>query len=338
MGNSCFSKKHQQLIASKLSIASSKSAVPEESLPQPFNTGITIKWKLGDQIAEGKYCKIYQCINLRSGELLILKSYPISQSSSGFIYELRKLRKEVEVLKCLDHKSLIQIFQMESSYESVNILIEYIPGGCLQELILKYGPLEENIIISYLKQIIQTIKYLHEQGISHNNILAENIYVNSEGKIKLSGFKNYTKLIKNDLEKNLMAERIMNFHTSLSPEAINGHIHDRSDVWSIGCLAIHLLTGKDPFDYISKDKDIVIKQLSLGGLDVVLPKATENMKVFLEACLNRDPEKRPGFVELLNFEAVSGKKVISDFNLDDSMRISLNRTTDRHAIVELDNE
>lgn len=340
MGNSCFSKKPPQVITSKLSITSSRSAIPEESLPQPFNTGKAIKWKLGEQIAEGRFCKIFQCINLKTGELLIMKSYPSYRSSTGFFYELKKIRKEAEILKHLNHKSIIQMFQLESSCESIDLIMECIPGGCLSELLQKYGAMEEEIIKCYLRQIIQALDYLHDQGISHNNIKAENIFITSEGKLKISGFKNYTKFGPCRPDQDPMLQAVLDMHTSLAPEIfIDKKVYEESDSWSVGCLAIHLLTGQEPFSYISPYKEEVIKYLCSDDPTLILPKASDAMECFVESCLIRDPEKRPGIKDLYNFHIISGKKYSCDINLNESMKMSLNQTADCHnAIAEMDNE
>ena len=108
--------------------------------------------------------------------------------------------------------------------------MECIPGGCLEEIIMKYGPLEEEIIKNYLKQTIEVVCYLHSLGISHNNIKADNIFVSNEGTIKLTGFKNYSILAASNNDSNGIIQKPYSFHQFLAPEVFNGDICQTSDV------------------------------------------------------------------------------------------------------------
>ena len=331
-------KKSSRIIESKLSINSQKLDGIDEVLPESFSTGRQIQWKCGEMIAEGRFCKIFQCMNTKTGELLVLKSYPTNRSSSGFVQELKKIRKEIGILKTIEHKGIMKIFQSETSSESLDLIMECIPGGCLQEIIEKYGPLEEEIIKNYLKQVIEAIVYLHAIGISHNNIKAENIFIASEGKIKLSGFKNFTYINENSEIDNLYHKPCI-MHQFLAPEGINGGITETSDVWSIGCLAIQLASGKDPFHYLANDQDTIVKILGSKNFVFRYPNLSVSLKNFIETCMKVDPAGRPLIRDLLKHEAISGKKFSFDIAGDESLKYSLSRTADcHHAIAELDNE
>lgn len=324
MGNSCFHKRHHQNISLKLSIGSSKS-IQNEIFPEPFSQGKQIQWKLGELLADGRFCKIHQCINMKSGELLVLKSYPTTRSSSNFIQEVKKIKKEAAILKTLDHKNIICLYQIETSNESVDLLMECIPGGCLEEILSKYGALEEEIVKNYLKQLIDVLLYLNSMNISHNNLFSNNVYITSSGTVKLSGFKNFTYY---SGSTDLLTSKILDNHQYLAPEVLTGTTCKNSDIWSLGLLVIHMITGKQPLNYLAKDSNSVMKVLASGNFELIFPKCSENFLNFLKSCLKLNQLERPSIDELFNFDLFTGKKSHFEPSGDESVKASLSRTAD----------
>ena len=335
MGNSCFQKRHGKENTIRLAANSIKPLIPEENLPEAFSQGSQIRWKLGDLIAEGKFCKIYQSIDLKTGELLVIKSYPTTRSSSNVIQELKRIKRESEILKELNHKNIIKLFQMETSCESVDLVMECIPGGCLEEILKKYGSLEEEIVKNYLKQLCDVLIYLQERGITHNNIQIQSVYITSAGTVKLSGFKFFTR---NTEVRSLQASKLTDFHPHSAPEILQGSKSANSDVWSLGLLAINMISGYSSIESLGKDSAQLIKLISSKNFRVPLPKCTLKFNSFISACLVQDPSERSSVQDLLRHEFISGTKFSYDYG-DESFKASLSRTADCHnAIPEADSE
>ena len=291
-------------------------------------------------MAEARFCNIYQCINMKTGELLILKSYPTMRNNSNFLSEIKKVRKEARILNKLNHKNIIKLYQTETSNENIQLIMECIPGGCLEEIISKYKVLEEEIIKNYLKQIIEVVKFLSSLGIAHNNIKAEKVFITSAGVLKLSGFKNFTSKNEEFNENDLIYNKVKNLHQFLAPEVLDGQEpNTASDVWSIGCLAIQLSSGKEPFYYLSADNDQVLKILASKKFVINYPKVSTVLRSFIELCLKLEPTSRPDVNDLAKHELFTGKQSYFNFLNDDSSKFSLSKTTDSHRpIAELDNE
>lgn len=335
MGNSCFHKRHGREISLKLSLGST-NIQPNDNYPEAFNQGKQIQCKLGELIAEGRFCKIYQCINLKSGELLTMKSYPTSRSSSNFIQEIKKIKKEATILKVLNHKNIIKLHQIETSTESVDMLMECIPGGCLEEILTKYGSLEEDIAKNYLKQLIEVLQYLNSLNISHNNLHCQSIYITSSGVLKLSGFKNFTYF---SGSTEILTTKIVDNNQFLAPEVLTGTVCNSSDVWSLGLLAVHMITGKQALEYLGKDSGSIMKVVAGRNFELIFPKCSKNFLSFIQACLKLNHVERPSLEELRKFELFTGKKTNNESLGDDSVKASLSRTADcQLAIPEVDYE
>jgi serine/threonine protein kinase len=339
MGSICLSKK-TKADAKPIIANTSRPNFSEDCLAQPFSSGKFIEWKQGDLIAEGDCCKVFQCINVKTGELLVVKSYPLTKPSPFLIDSLKKVKKEARILKTLDHKNILKLYQVDHLNNSINLVTECVPGGCLEELLVKYGKLEEEVVKNYLKQAMNAINYLNTLGISHNSVSAGSFYITSDGVVKLSGFQYCTLLKESAIAENDPSYRqVAEFSTFLAPEILAGTVSHNSDVWSLGCLAIQLLTGKELFSEINKDQETIIKMIRAKNIQIEIPKCSGILKTLIQSCLKLEASERPGIKEIMKHEAVTGKKFSFDLNSEESLKMSLSKTADCNAaIAEMDSE
>ena len=100
------------------------------------------------------------------------------------------MKKEVSVLRNLDHKNIVKYYQtnMSEDMNAIDILLEFVPGGSLRDLLGKYGPLETEIVQNYSKQLLQGLNYLHQHNVNHRDLKSANILISSNGTVKVSDF------------------------------------------------------------------------------------------------------------------------------------------------------
>jgi serine/threonine protein kinase len=101
---------------------------------------------------------------------------------------INSLKAEIEVLKNHTHKHVINYIGSEILSEKFVIYLEYASEGSLVTLYKQYGPLRENVIRSYTRQILLGLEYLHSNGIVHHDLKGANVLVDSGGYIRLSDF------------------------------------------------------------------------------------------------------------------------------------------------------
>ncbi|CAG8484893.1 423_t:CDS:2 [Racocetra fulgida] len=144
----------------------------------------------------GSFGSVYLGLNAFTGEFMAVKQVelPTANSSNNERKKsmLDALQREIALLEELHHENIVQYLgkssQLDEGTGTFNIFLEYVPGGSVASMLNLFGPLEENLIRSYVRQILQGLNYLHEKDIIHRDIKGANILVDNKGIIKISDF------------------------------------------------------------------------------------------------------------------------------------------------------
>ncbi|XP_008383177.3 mitogen-activated protein kinase kinase kinase NPK1-like isoform X2 [Malus domestica] len=150
-----------------------------------------IRWRKGELIGSGAFGRVYMGMNLDSGELLAVKQVLIAANSASkekTQAHIRELEEEVKLLKNLSHPNIVRYLGTAREEDSLNILLEFVPGGSISSLLGKFGSFPESVIRMYTKQLLLGLEYLHKNEIMHRDIKGANILVDNKGCIKLADF------------------------------------------------------------------------------------------------------------------------------------------------------
>ncbi len=102
--------------------------------------------------------------------------------------EVTQLMKEVDILKNLQHASIVSYEGMVRDEDSLDIVLEYVENGSLGQTLKAFGKFNERLVASYVTKILEGLHYLHEQKVVHCDLKAANILSTKNGNIKLSDF------------------------------------------------------------------------------------------------------------------------------------------------------
>ena len=173
---------------------------------------------------------------------------------------VERFRREAQVLAKIMHPSIIQIYEIVGSDEDQSdpyIVMEYFEGKPLDTL-LKEGPVPAAQVVHILRQTAEGLKRAHANNVIHRDIKPANIMVAANGDVKILDF-GIAKL--RDAKKDLTGETVLGTPYYMSPEQAMGQpIDNRTDIYSLGITAFHLLTGKKPFEARSK-VDVMLMQV-----------------------------------------------------------------------------
>ena len=266
------------------------------------------RWKKGALIGQGAHGQVYECLNLDTGEIHVVKEVHLTGSSHQIQSEIAALKREIMTLKTLSHKNIVKYIhtQVSGSRKGVEIIMEYVSGGSVRSILDKYGHLEEGVVAKYLKQALEGVAYLHQNSIMHRDIKCANILVDQSGTIKLTDFgaaKHISQSSDFTDSKSLTGSPYW-----MAPEVVRRSGHSfPSDIWSLGCVTIEMLTGKPPWSDKSKQAIVILRLLSETTSPPVFPSsASTHCRSFLDLCLRMDPKRRATAMELLNHPFITG--------------------------------
>ncbi|XP_047315818.1 mitogen-activated protein kinase kinase kinase NPK1-like [Impatiens glandulifera] len=296
--NSCIRKSR---VFSKLS----PPAPPPKEEEQPS----TIRWRKGELIGCGAFGQVYMGMNLDSGELLAVKQVLIAANTASkekAQTHVKELEEEVKLLKRLSHPNIVRYLGTVREEDTLNILLEFVPGGSISSLLSKFGSFPEAVIRMYTKQLLLGLDYLHKNGIMHRDIKGANILVDNKGRIKLADFGASKQVV--ELATISGAKSMKGTPYWMAPEVIRQTGHSFSaDIWSVGCTVIEMATGKPPWSEQYQEVAALFYIGTTKSHPPIPEHLSEEAKDFLLKCLQKEPDLRPSPGELLQHPFVTEK-------------------------------
>ncbi|XP_058112174.1 mitogen-activated protein kinase kinase kinase NPK1 [Magnolia sinica] len=281
---------------------------PPSHSPLKKDCGPPIRWLKGELIGCGAYGRVYMGMNQDSGELLAIKQVSIAANNASkekAQAHIRELEEEVKLLRNLSHPNIVRYLGTAREEESLNILLEFVPGGSISSLLGKFGSFPEAVIRNYTKQLLLGLEYLHRNGIMHRDIKGANILVDNKGCIKVADFGASKKVV--ELATVSGAKSMKGTPYWMAPEVIlqTGHSFS-ADIWSVGCTVIEMATGKPPWSQQYQQEVAALFHIASTKSHPPIPEnLSMEAKDFLLKCLQKEPNLRLAASDLLQHPFVT---------------------------------
>jgi len=213
----------------------------------PLITGSLIdgRYRVIGRIGHGGMAEVYEAADVINKQTIAIKL--IKEDVMSNAINIKRFENEALIAASLNHPNIVRVFNHGVINGVPYIANEYIKGQTLKDVLDFRGPLPMQEAIDYMIQLTDALQFAHQHGIIHRDVKPENIYVMSDGTIKLGDFgiaqaEGYNA----DLTK---TNEIIGSVHYLAPEIARGRgASAKSDIYAAGVTFFEILTGHPPFE------------------------------------------------------------------------------------------
>ena len=237
---------------------------------------------------------------------------------------IRRFQREAQSVSNLSHQNIVEVYDVGEEDGNHYIVMEYIEGKTLKQLLKKRETLTLTEVIDIMTQLTDGIAHAHESYIIHRDIKPQNIMIEDNGLIKITDFGIAQALNATQLTQ---TNSVMGSVHYLPPEQASGKGSTiKSDIYSMGILMYELLTGNVPFKG-DNAVEIALKHMkdkipSIRKQNPAIPQSIENilLKAAAKNPRNRYESARDmheDFVHCLDEEHANDKKIVFEYPEND---------------------
>jgi len=247
-------------------------------------------YQILNTLATGGTAVLYKAIQTSLDRHVVVKrlhSHLISDLNFTKRFEL-----EAKAAASLDHENIVRIIDFGSSHDNYYIVMEYIDGMSMKEIMGEHGALDQELALFVAREVCLGLDHAHQHGIVHRDVKPANIMVTSDGQVKITDF-GLAKLHQSQTQQTV-ANTLLGTPLYMSPEqAIGDNVDGRSDLFSLGTMCYEMITGTQPF--LGDNYAVVIQNIIHGSIPqpskLRKPIDGEIESIVMKA-LSKEPAKR----------------------------------------------
>ncbi|SHE36053.1 Stk1 family PASTA domain-containing Ser/Thr kinase [Desulforamulus putei] len=259
------------------------------------------RYEILEQLGGGGMALVWKGKDTFLNRLVTIKVLrPEYASDQDFV---RRFRREAQAVASLSHPNIVSIYDVGQENGSHYLVMEYVDGESLKELIRREAPLSPTRVIQLGRQIAEALEHAHENNIIHRDVKPHNILITRSGRAKLTDFG----IAQASASTLTHTDTIVGSVHYISPEQARGEpAGPKSDIYALGVVLYEMLTGQVPYQGDGAIgvalKHIQEQPLSLREINPGVPEDLE--KVVLRA-MDKIPERRHKSARALGEDLVS---------------------------------
>ena len=203
------------------------------------------RYRVDGRLGKGGMAVVYRAEDALLGRKVALKI--LHRYYADATYFQKRFKQEARAMASMDHENIVKIYDICQDEDVPLIVAEYVGGGDLKKLLSEKpeNRLDERTAKKVAAQLLEALSYAHRRGIIHRDVKPSNILMTPEGVVKVADFGIARIVEEEDAEE---PGEIVGSARYMSPEQLQGgEATPRSDVYSVGVLLYHCLTGSPPF-------------------------------------------------------------------------------------------
>jgi serine/threonine-protein kinase len=276
------------------------------------------EYEIIEEVGTGGMATVYKAIQKSLDRPVAVKELKKSFHSDGTI--VQRFEREAKLAASFQHENIVHIYDYQKSPEFC-IVMEFVDGLTLLQVLNKTGPLPADVGIMIALQVAGALEYAHARGMIHRDIKPSNIMIKRNGEVKLMDFGIART---RGLESLTLPGILIGTPSYMSPEQAVGQPLDvRSDIFSFGIVLYEMFTGCKPFqdeETVSITAKIVKgSYINPRRINSDLPRSVQRI---IKKCMKKKVQKRYGSMQELGralgkrikgMDKASSLKRISDF-------------------------
>ncbi|MBT5318389.1 MAG: protein kinase, partial [Chloroflexi bacterium] len=247
--------------------------------------GMIGPYRLQSKVASGAQATVYRATDTRNKQLVALKV--LDQRLASDASQRKRLEREARLAASLDHPNIVRVLDIGEADGIPYIAMEYL-WRSLDEVIAQETRIPEDRVRQIAINIAAGLEAAHGAGIIHRDIKPHNVLLTTDGVAELTDFgiahaRDLTALTRT-------GARLGTPHY-MSPEQVDGGSADeRSDIYSLGCVMYHMLTGAPPF---KAESAMAVMRMHLDASPAPLDaRGGSGLARIVERCMAKDPADR----------------------------------------------
>lgn len=248
-----------------------------------------VSWVRGKCIGKGAFGTVTMAHDKLHGRVFAVKSVDLKTGLPG---QLEALENEIRILQRMSSPHVVTFLGDDVTCQHRNLHLEYLPGGTLADL---EADVDERVVRRYTWCLVNALRHVHSNGVVHCDVKGRNVLVGNDGySCKLADFGSAVEVSGDGSTTAPRGSPLW-----MAPEVIRREYQGpESDLWSLGCTVVEMLTGKPP-----EWEGDGVGALSRIGYSGELPRFPSRLSElgcdFVEKCLRREPWRRWSCDQLL---------------------------------------